>query len=210
MATLTIPYPCSMGDGYIEIKATRQPIIYCKFNNNIIINLASENERLYTLMYGHDTFYTNTLHFRECVLLSPSPGNPGKPFLSKMILLCYAIRELDYDFMRGLLSNVNCIIIAKSKFEEICFDPDIRKFKDDFQPWPDIYEQPFYVIPNSLIECNYNTSFSQLELKKFMLKLRNHSYSMAQIGIGTENKGYAIAKEFQSIKNSDEIMYPVP
>lgn len=33
---------------------------------------------------------------------------------------------------------------------------------------------------------------------------------MAQIEIGTENKGYAIAKELQNIKNSDEIIDPVP
>lgn len=205
VATLSIPYPRSMGDGYIEVTATGQPI-HCKFSNNIIINLASENGRLYTLMYGHDTFYTNTLHFRECVLLSPSPGNPGKPLLSKMILLRHPIRKHDYDFMRGLLSfNVNCVVIAKSKFEEICSDADIKKFKEEFQPFLDLYEQPFYVIPDSLIECNYDTSFNQLELKKIMLKLRNHSYSMAQIEIGTENKGYAIAKELQKIKSSDEI-----
>lgn len=209
VATLSIPYPRSMGEGYIEVTATGQPI-HCKFSNNIIINLAAENGRLYTLMYGHDTFYTNTLHFRECVLLSPSPGNPGKPLLSKMILLRYPIREPDYDFMRGLLSfNVNSVIIAKSKFEEICSDPDIKKFKEEFQPWLDIYEQPFYVIPDSLIECNYDTSFSQLELKKIMLKLRNHSYSMAQIEIGAENKGYAIAKELQNIENSDEMTDPI-
>lgn len=43
-----------------------------------------------------------------------------------------------------------------------------------------------------------------------MLKLRNHSYSMAQIEIGTENKGYAIAKELQDIRNNDEITDSVP
>lgn len=88
-------------------------------------------------------------------------------FLNPLPLLRHPIREDDYDIMRGLLSfNFNSVIIVKSKFEELCSDPDIRKFKEEFQPFLDIYEQPFYVISDSLIECNYDTGFSQLELKK--------------------------------------------
>jgi len=191
---------------FSDTKLSGLPIHISK-TDNIFINFISEHGKYYTVMFDHQVFYNAPMYFREAVVMTSSTGTQTLPMISKMIILRNDVPQQYHDYLRGLLSlNVNNIIISEDKLNQLkTSNSEIKQFCSEFEDYLKLYLRPFYVIPESLIEHNPRTTMTSLDLKKILLLLRNHSYSLAQIEIGKDSKASIIGKEIQQYYPDEEI-----
>ena len=173
--------------------------IYLSQSNNVLINFESRHGKYYTLMFDYQVFYNKPMYYREAVLLTSTANNSARPLVSKMLILRNPVDSVYHDYVLGLLSlNVNNIIISEDKLNRLAEEiPEIAQFVKDFARYMPLYKRPFYVIPENLIDVNPNASMSIIEMKKILLLLRNHSYSLAQIEFGDDERAHVVAKEIQ-------------
>ena len=174
--------------------------IHITETNNIYINFTSENGKYYTVMYDHRIFYNAPMYYREAIVLTSATEDQTLPMVSKMLIFRNKVHSKYNELLLGLLSlNVKNIIISEQKLLDLCRSKNssVSQFYEEFHDFLLPYKQEFYVIPENIINHNPRSTMTTLELKKVLLILRNHSYSLAQIEVGNDSKASIIGKEIQ-------------
>lgn len=174
--------------------------------DNIHINLISRHGVPYTIQFSYEQFFKAPMYYREGLLVTSSPGKERLPHCSKILFFKNPVQEKDYKYLLGLLSiNVKNLVISQKKLNTLAKNnPLIKQFLKEFDAHLKLYKREAYLIPESIITSNSDTTMPFADLKKVMLLLRNHSYSLAQFEIGNDSKASVIAREIQNYTLPDD------
>ena len=168
------------------------------------VDFVSEQGLFYHVMFKHRKFRGEPMFYREAVVLTTEAGKDQLPMVGKMVLFRNEVRPEQFEYVRGLLAlDVENVILSKDQFDQLAReDEEIGRFQKEFADYLALYERPFYVFPEQIIDINQRAQMSSYEMKRVILKLRNHSYSQAQILVGNDSKASTVAKEIQDYHSS--------
>ena len=175
-------------------------VIRSERTGSVWVDFISEHGTFYHVMFHHRRFQNEPMYYREAAVLTTAAEGDQLPILSKMVLFRNEVGVEDYEYVRGLVSlDVKNVIISRDQFERLAEqDEEIRRFGEEFSEHLRLYERPFYVFPEQIIDMNQQAQMSPYDMKRVILKLRNYSYSQAQIVVGKDSKASAVAKAIQN------------
>lgn len=173
---------------------------------NAWADFISDHGTFYHIMFHHRIFQNEPMYYREAAVLTTAAEGDQLPILSKMVLFRKEVSPEYFDYVRGLVSlDVKNVIISKDQFDRLAAqDEEISRFGEEFAAHLRLYERPFYVFPEQIIDMNQQAQMSPYDMKRVILKLRNYSYSPAQIVVGKDSKASTVAKEIQNYRAEPE------